>query len=387
MINGIKTIGIIGGGQLGKMMILEAKRLGFKIVTLDPARACPSRSISDEYIKAGFESKAGFLRLAGKSDVVTYEFEHVDVRLLKILEKNGKRVFPSVESLSVIQDKLWQKDALLQKGIPVPEFAAVNDRNDIYVYYDRNKKPFFLKSRRGGYDGKGNFFVKNREDIETGFEYLEGKKRKLMVEAAVDFEKEVSVIAVRGQNGECAVYPIAENVHKNSILDTTRVPAAISKKTEERVMEISKQVMDCFNGVGTFCTELFVNEKAGVFFVNEVAPRVHNTGHYTIEACRVNQFENHIRAITGLDLGSPEMTVGAAIMKNVIGGQDGKARFAGVEGAYKVEGVNAHIYGKEEVTRGRKMGHFTVTGRNLAECAERAERVNIVVAAMEEGLS
>jgi len=378
MINNVKTIGIIGGGQLGKMMILDAKRLGFKIVVLDPAEDCPCHSISDRHIVANFNSQEGFLELAALSDVITYEFEHINVDLLSMLEKNGSKIFPSVESLRIIQDKLWQKDALAKKGIAVPTFIAANSINGVYDYYAKIKKPFFLKSRRGGYDGKGNFFIKTYDDIALGFTALKGDKNDLMIETAVNFEKEVSVIATRSLSGDCVVYPIADNVHKNSILDTTCVPADISEQTKNKAIEIAAQVMECFNGVGTFCVELFVS--GNDVYVNEVAPRVHNTGHYTIEACRVSQFENHIRAITGLGLGSTDMTVNAAIMKNVIGkeNQDGKAKFTGIEQAYNLfNNVNAHVYGKEEVKEGRKMGHYTITGDSLEECKDALKKIDI----------
>jgi len=375
MINNIRTIGIVGGGQLGKMMILEAKRLGFRIATLDPGAACPAHSISDVHIEAGFEDKEGYLKLAEISDVITYEFEHINVAMLEQLEQKGHTVLPSVTSLKIIQDKLWQKQALLKHGIPVPKFTEANTLQDLQDYYAAAKKPFFLKSRKGGYDGKGNYLVRGADDIEAGFNRLGGKE--LMIEELINFDKEVSVIATRAASGECVIYPIAENIHKSSILDTTTVPAAVSAKEKAQIMDIAAKVMECFGGVGTFCAELFVG-KDGVM-VNEVAPRVHNTGHYTIEACRVSQFENHIRAITGLGLGSTDMTVGAAIMKNIIGGtgQDGAAKFTGIEAAYKFPSASAHVYGKGEVKEGRKMGHVTVTGGSVKEVKTILSKINI----------
>jgi 5-(carboxyamino)imidazole ribonucleotide synthase len=360
------------------MMIPAIKELGLEVAVLDPSPDAPCKN-ADHHIIAGFNDQAGYDALARVSDVITYEFEHINVDLLSMLERQGSKIYPSVESLRIIQDKLWQKEALAKQGIPVPKFVAVNSLQEVYDYYKKNQKPFFLKSRKGGYDGKGNYFVKSYDDIKIGFEKLGGKE--LMAEVAADFEKEVSVIATRAISGECVVYPIAENVHINSILDTTCVPAIILEKTKKQAMKIAERVMECFNGVGTFCAELFVNEKSGEVSVNEVAPRVHNTGHYTIEACRVNQFENHIRAITGLGLGSPEMLVGGAVMKNVIGGKgaSGKARFVGIEDAYKTPDVNAHVYGKLEVREGRKMGHYTITGKTLAECKDKLKKIDIRV--------
>ena len=375
----------MGGGQLGKMMILDARRLGFRIAVLDPAIDCPCHAISDEHIVKGFDDRDGYLELAGKSDVITYEFEHINVAHLEELVKRGHTVYPSMASLKVIQDKLWQKEALRKAGIAVPNFEGAKSIDDLYTYYDRTKKPFFLKSRRDGYDGKGNYMVRDRDDIARGYESLIGKGAKqdtaerLMIEELVDFEKEVSIIATRGRDGECVIYPIAENVHKNSILDTTVVPANLNKKTVGKIMAIAKQVMECFSGVGTFCAELFVNEKRGEVSVNEVAPRVHNTGHYTIEAVRTSQFENHIRAIAGLGLGSTDMVVGASIMKNIIGGkgQDGKVGYTGIEEACKIPGVNVHIYGKSEVKEGRKMGHVTLTAKSAKDVWEKLNKVDV----------
>ncbi|MCL2234168.1 MAG: 5-(carboxyamino)imidazole ribonucleotide synthase [Firmicutes bacterium] len=374
MTNQIKTIGIVGGGQLGKMMILEAKYLGFRIITLDPSEDCPSSSISDELIVASFSDKLAYEKLARMCDVITYEFEHIDAEILSELERKGHKIYPSVASLKVIQDKLTQKQALEKAGIPVPKFVGTSGVEEIFEYYDRHNKPFFLKSRCGGYDGKGNYHVKTREDIEIGFKQL---AHPLMVEELADFEKEVSVIATRGINGDIVVFPIAENVHENSILDTTTVPAIVSKKMQPKIMDIAKRVMECFSGVGTFCVELFYNEKTGVVSVNEVAPRVHNSGHYTIEATRTSQFENHIRAICGLPLGSTEMIVPATIMKNVIGSNSGKAEFTGIEEAYEIDGVNAHIYGKSETKKGRKMGHYTVTGNSIEAVRNKLKKINI----------
>jgi len=375
----VKTIGIVGGGQLGKMLILEAKRLGFEVAVLDPAKDCPCHSIADIHIVKGFKDESGFSELAKVSQVITYEFEHISAELLSMLEDKGHKIFPSVASLRTIQDKLWQKTALLGKNIAVPNFLAVENAKDIENYFNKKGTPLFLKSRRGGYDGKGNFFIKSASDIALGYEKLNGNENELMIEDAVNYEREVSVIATRAENGECEVYPIADNIHKDSILDTTFIPANISKSTEKKVMEIAKSVLECFNGVGTFCVELFIEKGTKRVLVNEVAPRVHNTGHYTIEACRTNQFENHIRAITGLGLGSAEMVVGASIMKNVIGGkgENGKAVFEGIEDAYKIKNVNAHIYGKTEVKEGRKMGHFTITAKTLSECVKILDKINI----------
>ena len=362
----VKTIGIIGGGQLGRMMIPAIKQLGMRAAVLDPAPDCPCASMCDRLIVAGFNDEAGFFELAKISDVITYEFEHINTALLKKLQQAGHKIFPSVDSLSIIQDKFTQKQALRGAGIAVPDFEAVKGVDQLALRFTKTQRAFMLKSRRGGYDGYGNHVVRSIKDIAAAFQKFDkiSDNMELMAEPIVQFEKEVSVIATRGQDGKTVVYPIAENVHKNSILDVTTVPASISEKTRLLVIETAKKVMECFDGVGTFCTELFVNETTGEVLVNEVAPRVHNSGHYTINACCVSQFENHIRAIAGLPAGKTDMHCEAAAMKNVLGepGHDGAAEFTGVEEALALNGVSVHIYGKANTKPGRKMGHVNLIG-------------------------
>jgi 5-(carboxyamino)imidazole ribonucleotide synthase len=363
-INGIKTIGIVGGGQLARMMIPAIRNLGLKIVVLDPSHDAPVHKMCDHFIVSSFFDPVGFDELAKLSDVITYEFEHISVELLKKLESEGKKVYPSVATLQIIQDKFIQNSAMHDAKIPGPAFRAIANLDELQAYYNETKQPFMLKARRNGYDGKGNYLVKTVADIVPAFNALSrGNENDLMAEELVDFCAEVSVIATRGQSGECVTYPIAENSHKDSILDTTTVPANITPETAQRAHDIAKRVLECFKGVGTFGVELFVT-KSGEVLVNETAPRVHNSGHYTIEACRTSQFENHIRAIVGIPLGSTDLVVECVAMKNIIGerGTDGIAVYDGALDALKHKNLSLHIYGKSEVLGGRKMGHYTVTG-------------------------
>ncbi|MCL2293841.1 MAG: 5-(carboxyamino)imidazole ribonucleotide synthase [Spirochaetes bacterium] len=372
-----KKIGIIGGGQLGKMMILEAKRLGFYVTTLDPTFDCPSHSISDEHIVADFHDKNAIFELAQKSDVITYEFEHINVQALSELEEQGKIIYPSVKSLRTIQNKYSQKQALAEKGILVPRFGLVCKAEDIYKYGEKFGFPLMLKTCKDGYDGKGNYLIKTKEMVQAGFDALY-KNNELMVEEFISFEKEISILATRGINKEIVIYPVGHNIHENSILDTTIVPAGISAQLEENAKEIGKQVMNVFDGVGTFCVEMFVKD-ANTIYVNEVAPRPHNSGHYTIEGCRVNQFENHIRAVVGLPLGDTSL-ICPVVMINLLGQEkNGKTKVIGVEEAYKITGVNVHVYGKKESKIARKMGHFTVTGNSAEEALDKANKVRELV--------
>ena len=291
-----KKIGIIGGGQLGKMMILEAKRLGLYVITLDPTEDCPSHAISDEHIIKDFADEQAIFELAKKADIITYEFEHINADALQKLEDLGHKIYPSVKSLKIIQDKYTQKQLLQEKSVAVPNFVEVKTACDIEKAGDKFGYPMMLKARTGGYDGKGNAKIDSKADIARGFEELGSGKIKLMVEEFVPFVKEISVIACRGIDGKKVIYPVAENTHKNSILDVTSVPADVSDETIKKAREVADKVMGIFEGVGTFCVEMFVT-KENKIYVNEIAPRPHNSGHYTIEGTFANQFENHIRAI------------------------------------------------------------------------------------------
>ena len=373
-----KKIGIIGGGQLGKMMILEAKRLGFYIVILDPAQKCPSHSISDEHIVADFDDEEAIRELAKKVDIITYEFEHINATALEILENEGHIVYPSVTSLKVIQDKYVQKKLLEENYIAVPAFEKVCTIEDIYRVGNTFHYPMMLKTTTGGYDGKGNFLIRTRDDVEKAYVELGSGIQGLMIEAFIPFQKEISIIACRTLEGQRQIYPVAENIHKNSILDTTIVPARIEEESMQTAQKIANQVMKIFDGVGTFCIEMFVVN--GEIYVNEVAPRPHNSGHYTIEGTRCNQFENHIRAITGLALGNVDL-ISPIVMKNLLGEEsDGIATILGIEDAYAQDAnLKVHIYGKEESKIARKMGHLTVTNEDIEVATKGAERAKELV--------
>jgi len=378
-----KRIGIVGGGQLGKMMILEAKRLGFYVAVLDPATDCPASSICDELIVAPLEDNAGYFELAekiGRSGVITYEWENINAAALETLERQGHVVYPSVATLKTIQNKFTQNSVLRGNNIAVPRFEKVASVAEIRKMGETFGYPLMLKTTTGGYDGKGTALIKSASDVEAAFEQLGNGKVALMVEEFVDFEMEVSVIACRGIDGKCVVYPIAENIHVNSILDTTIVPARITAEAAEKAVSTAFRVMEVFAGVGTFGIELFVgkNGNHGEIYVNEVAPRPHNSGHFTIEGCFADQFENHIRAIVNLPLGNAEL-IQPTVMVNLLGQGSGKARLVGLEEAYRDSAVKVHLYGKPESKTGRKMGHYTVVGADVARVLARAVELKKVV--------
>ncbi len=371
-----KKIGIIGGGQLGQMMILEAKKMGFYIITLDPTEKCPSHSISDEHIIADFHDENAIKLLAEKSDVITYEFEHINADILQKLEDSGKKVYPTAKSLKIIQDKFSQKTVLRNNNIPVADFLRIYTLDDMKKFGEKYSYPFMLKSCKDGYDGKGNFLVESENQLEEAFHTLNGETCDLMSEKFFEYTMEISVLACRSVSGEIKVYPVAQNIHHESILYKTLVPASISDEISKKAMDLAENVMKVFEGVGMFCVEMFVG-KDGELSVNEVAPRPHNSGHYTIEGCITSQFEQHIRAVSGLPLGSPDLIM-PTVMINILGenGYSGKALVKGAEEILSLDGTFLHIYGKEMTKPKRKMGHLTVISKSLDDANKIADIAN-----------
>jgi len=374
-----KRIGIVGGGQLGKMMILEAKRLGFYVAILDPNPECCSHSIADVHIVSKFDDPEGYKALARISDVITYEFEHVNTDALEDIEKSGIPVYPSVAALRTIQDKLTQKRALATAGIPVPRFAEVNSIADIEKIAEDFGYPMMLKARTGGYDGKGNAKITCSGCVKAAFVELGSGDVPLMVEAFVPLEKEVSIVVTRPiGGGTIPAYTMGENLHFESILDMTVVPADIPEAAAKEAEKVAAQVMQVFDGVGTFGIEMFVCTD-GSILVNEVAPRPHNSGHWTIEGARCNQFENHIRAIVGLPLGDTSL-LAPSVMVNLLGESAGEAVVEGLEQAYaEIPGLKVHIYGKKICKVKGKMGHFTVTAPTREEAIKRAQEAKKII--------
>lgn len=362
-----KKIGIIGGGQLGQMMLLEAKKMGFYAVVLDPTEDCPCHSICDEHIVADFDDEKAFQLLAEKTDVITYEFEHINAKALERLEAKGYKVYPTAASLEVIQDKLTQKEAMLKAGLPVPDFIKIDSINDMINAGEKYGYPYMLKARTGGYDGKGNAVVKSVDKIEETYQELGGGKIQLMAEKMINFKMETSILACRSLNGDIAVYPVGDNKHIDSILHETSVPANIPDKASKTAMTVASKVMEIFDGIGMFCVEMFVTNDNDIL-VNEVAPRPHNSGHYTIEGCITSQFENHIRAVVGLPLGDTSL-IGPTVMINLLGevGFSGKTVVEGLDKAMALKGVTVHIYGKSQTKPKRKMGHITVTANSVSK--------------------
>lgn len=370
-------IAIIGGGQLGKMMTVAAKQLGFYVTILDPTPGSPAAQVANCQVIAAFDDGNAISQLVAEADVTTYEFEHIDSISLEQLEERGHKIFPTPKVLKIIQDKLLQKQSLVANGIPVPPFRQIFSAAELVKAAGFYGYPFLLKSCTGGYDGKGNLLVENSAGLKAAEAFI--KDRKVLAEQFIPFVCEISVLTVRDRQGNIKSYPISENQHEDNILRKTIVPARISDQVARKAQQMAEKVISVFSGVGLFCIEMFVTEK-GEVLVNEVAPRPHNSGHYTIEGCVTSQFEQHIRAITGLPLGDTTL-LRPTVMVNILGeeGHNGRALLTGCSEALAFPEVHLHFYGKILTSANRKMGHITITGDTLHLALSRASEVARVV--------
>jgi 5-(carboxyamino)imidazole ribonucleotide synthase len=362
--NGRAVVGVVGGGQLCLMLAEETRRKGlpYDLIAVDPTADSPARPFLKDQILADYKDHDAIVRMAERADFVTFEIEQANSATLEGLEKSRKIVHPSPATLRTIQDKLAQKTFLRSKGLPVPDFRPVTGRDDLLAGLKEFGCPALLKARTDSYDGRGNRVITKPEEADEALAAFSG--RPLMLERFVDFAMEVSVIAARGTTGEIRTYPLGENLHQDNILHMTIVPARVEASTVRAAEEVARETLKALQGAGVFGIEMFVDRQGGIL-INEIAPRVHNSGHYTIEACRTSQFEQHIRAITGMPLGDTALLY-SAVMVNILGAPDlrGPYVFEGVEGARAIPGVAVHLYGKKESAPKRKLGHVTLTGVN-----------------------
>ncbi|HKP96549.1 MAG TPA: 5-(carboxyamino)imidazole ribonucleotide synthase [Fibrobacteria bacterium] len=358
------TLGILGGGQLGRMFVLEAKRMGYRVITLEPSPDSPCGQVADEQIEADYADESALRRLAERCDAITYEFENIDARAVEFLEGLGKAVHPGSRVLRISQDRLLEKNFLRDAGLAVAAFMAVDSPEDMREAAAKVGLPAVIKTVRGGYDGKGQAVVADASGAEAAFRKLH-RGHPLIWERKIPFLKELSVVACRGIDGAASAYPVSENVHVENILDTGVVPARISAAAAAKARSAAETVGNALGIVGAYCVELFLVEGDGVL-VNEIAPRPHNSGHYTLDACVCSQFEQQVRAICGLPLGSTEALKPSA-MVNVLGDGNGNTLY-GVDEAMREGNLVFHLYGKSQAAAKRKMGHYTV----LAETAEAA---------------
>jgi 5-(carboxyamino)imidazole ribonucleotide synthase len=355
-------IGVLGGGQLGRMMALAGYPLGITCRFLEPGRESSAGQVG-ERIQGDFDDYRILYEFAQGLDAITFEFENVPVEAARWLA-DRLPVWPPPEALAVAQDRIAEKTFFQSLGISVPPFAAVDDRDDFESALKKIGLPAVLKTTRFGYDGKGQTTLRNRADAEFGWELLKG--RPLIFEGFVPFDRELSIVAVRARNGAIACYPLVQNVHREGMLRVTTAPAAQLKQgLQEKAEEYARKALESLNYVGVLAIELF--EKQGELLVNEMAPRVHNSGHWTIEGAAASQFENHLRAVAGLPLGDTK-PIGQSVMINLIGQVPEITKILAVSGAH------LHLYGKTPRAN-RKLGHVTVHGADPESVNEGTGRI------------
>ncbi len=362
----IETIGILGGGQLGRMLSLEAKRMGYRVVTLEPLPNSPCGQVADEQIVAAYDDLRAIGELGARSDVVTYEFENIPLESVLALEADGRLVRPNSSVLQTTQDRILEKSFVRDAGCATAPFAAAHDAASFDAGVRAIGFPAVVKTARGGYDGKGQWVVRDAEQAREAFDAARGVP--LIIERFVPFDLEVSVISARGADGTIVSFPVTENQHDHGVLATTIVPARVAPEIARRAAEISATLGERLGIVGAYCIEFFV---AGAeVFVNEIAPRVHNSGHYSLDAVQISQYEAHVRAICDLPLVEPKL-FSAAAMVNILGTGSGD-RLGGVSELLRDPDLKLHVYGKRHAALRRKMGHFTVLAPTQAEALAKA---------------
>ncbi len=356
------TIGILGGGQLGRMMALKAREMGYQIAVLEPKSGSPCGQVADHEVVSGYDDLDGARELANISDVITYEFENITHETASWLEDNAYMP-QGGELLRVTQDRYVEKSSIKKAGLEVAPFEPVDSKGDLERAIEEIGFPSVLKTRTGGYDGKGQWVLNGVEDVNS----LSFPNVPCILESWVPFQKELSVIVTRSVTGETTTFPIGENIHVNNILHQTIVPARVDETVKKKASEIGKKLADSLQLVGTLAVELFLKDNE--LFVNEVAPRPHNSGHYTMEACETSQFEQHIRAVCGLPLGRTEL-LKPVVMVNLLG-----QHITPLMGSISELGdAKLHLYGKDEAKHNRKMGHINFLASSTGEAIERMNR-------------
>jgi 5-(carboxyamino)imidazole ribonucleotide synthase len=350
------TIGIIGGGQLGRMMALAAKAQGFRIAVLEPSADSPCGQVADFEIIGAYDDRKAIQQLAHISDVITYEFENIDADTLAwICEESYVPQGPKL--LTITQDRIKEKAAIIEAGVEVAPYKVITSVEDLIGAMETIGYPAVLKTARGGYDGKGQLVINGPQDLQMVGPLLQ--HGTCVLEKWIPFDKEISVIVTRNLDGETAIFPVAENIHEENILHQSIVPARISAEIRADAIQKAQRLAHSLDLVGTLAVEMFVTRN-GTIYINELAPRPHNSGHYTIEACETSQFEQHIRAICNWPLGSTHL-LKPAIMVNLLGDHY-ESLFAEIP---KMKDWKVHLYGKKDPRVKRKMGHITILTDNI----------------------
>ncbi|CAN8287350.1 unnamed protein product [Cochlearia groenlandica] len=369
-------VGVLGGGQLGRMLCQAASQMAIKVMILDPSENCSASALSYGHMVDSFDDSATVEEFAKRCGVLTFEIEHVDVETLEKLEKQGVDCQPKASTIRIIQDKYMQKVHFSEHGIPLPEFMEIGDMEGARKAGELFGYPLMIKSKRLAYDGRGNAVAKSQDALSSAVTALGGFSRGLYVEKWAPFVKELAVIVARGRDGSLACYPVVETIHRDNICHIVKAPADVPWKINKLATDVAEKAAGSLEGAGVFAVELFLTEDDQIL-LNEVAPRPHNSGHQTIESCYTSQYEQHLRAVVGLPLGDPSMRTPASIMYNILGEDDGEAGFKLahrlIARAMCVPGASVHWYDKPEMRKQRKMGHITLVGRSMGVLEQRLQ--------------
>ena len=365
------TIGILGGGQLGRMISIAGRNMGYRFITLDPTPDSPCGQAADQQIISSFSDLKAAQELADSSDVITYEFENVDSNVASLLE-NTSFVPQGSELLRITQNRIREKSTLQSYDVPVAPFLVIESENDIHKAVDCYGFPSIMKTATGGYDGKGQWIIKSTDDIPNAIETWKNAGKDMIIEKFIPFSKELSVIVARNIQGQTKTFPVAENIHVNNILHQSIVPARITVEQQEKAEKISLKVAESLQVIGLIAIEMFLTND-GEIIVNELAPRPHNSGHYSMDACITSQFEQHIRAICGLPLGDTTL-LSPIIMVNILG-QHLREVLTKINQLPPT--AKLHLYGKKESVENRKMGHINFLGSSIEQVDQQIKDLNI----------
>lgn len=366
------TLGILGGGQLAKMLASAAYRLGLNVAIIENHADSPAGDMTKYDFDKGWENSSELDRFIEKSDIITLENEFISPDILEYIEQ-FRAVYPSSKTMRLVQDKLIQKETFRNAGLPVPTFQIIESLEQAYGFGEANGYPYVIKARKYGYDGYGNATVFNKEAVAEAWNRFNNAQsiRPLMAETFVDFNKELAVIVARNKSGHKEVYPCVETVQYRHICHEVIAPAEIDENIRKTARQIALKSVEAIDGIGVFGVEMFLTA-GGEVLLNEIAPRPHNSGHYTIEACQTSQFENCIRAVCDLPLGSSNMLVAAACMVNLLGQKDCDGTPADVRELLGHGNIWLHLYNKKKSRIGRKMGHINAVGNSQTEAIGRA---------------
>jgi 5-(carboxyamino)imidazole ribonucleotide synthase len=366
-------IGILGGGQLAKMSALAAYKLGFFVNILEKNLNSPAGLLTKNDYAGWVDDDEILEKFAKECDVITLESEFVDATRLEFLENLGKKVIPSSNTISLIQDKFIQKTTFKNFGIALPNFIEVISLDDFEIVEKVLGVPFVLKSKKFGYDGYGNAIIKDKKDFDEAFKKLTARYPTLLAEEFINFKKELAITVVRTEQ-QIKVYPLVETIQENNICKKVIAPLNIEQHLQKEAEEIAVNCVKSLNGYGIYSIEMFLTNDNKIL-VNEIAPRPHNSAHYTIDACYTSQFENHVRSILNLPLGSTKMKKPYAVMINLLGKRNGAGELLNYEEVLSDPDISLHLYSKSESRIGRKMGHITIIGDDPEDILKRAEKI------------